>query len=246
MKYQENYQIEFSDCDENRRLKLPAMIDLLMRVSEHQLDKGGAGTDDLLKRGLGWVVTQYHFDIKRLPAALEKVILTTEASGYNRFFEYRDFGIEDENGQEMVNVQSQWVLFDLKKRKMVPTDEELMKDFKVPLLKRMPRFPRLRPLSSYEKKRQYRVRYDDLDTNHHLTNSHYFNWFIDMLDRDFLRKHIVSRIDIKFDQEVQYAQQPFSCITLKQDGSNLISYHEIQGEDGKAKTVCELTWRKCD
>ena len=93
MKYTENYQIEFRDCDENRRLELPAMVELLMQVSEHQLSNSHAGTDDLIKRGLGWVVTQYHFDIKRLPEAGDQVILSTNASGYNRFFEYRDFGI---------------------------------------------------------------------------------------------------------------------------------------------------------
>ena len=29
MKYTEEYQIEFKDCDENRRLKLPALLDLI-------------------------------------------------------------------------------------------------------------------------------------------------------------------------------------------------------------------------
>ena len=51
MKYTEEYQIEFKDCDENRRLKLPALVELMMQVSEHQLSQGGAGTDDLVKRG---------------------------------------------------------------------------------------------------------------------------------------------------------------------------------------------------
>ena len=34
MKYTEEYQIEFKDCDENRRLKLPALVELMMQVSE--------------------------------------------------------------------------------------------------------------------------------------------------------------------------------------------------------------------
>lgn len=244
MQYKENYQVEFSDCDENRRLKLPAMVDLLMRVSEHQLDQGGAGTDDLIKRGLGWVVTQYHFEIKRLPLALEKIILTTEASGYNRFFEYRNFGIEDATGAEIVSVTSQWVLFDLKKRHLVPADLKMMRAFKVPLLTHLPRFPRLRPLARYERERQYRVRYDDLDTNHHLTNSHYFNWFIDMLDRAFLKNHIVQTIDLKFDQELNYGEAPYSCITVKKEDEGVTSYHEIKDQAGQEKTLAVLRWRK--
>ncbi len=179
-----------------------------------------------------------------MPKTLEKVTLTTEASGYNKFFEYRDFGIEDEKGNQLVKVTSQWVLFDLKKRKMVPSDPELMKQFNVPLLAKMPRFPRLRAQKTYDKKRQYRVRYDDLDTNHHLTNSHYFNWFIDMLGRDFLKNHMVENIDIKFDREVQYGEMPYSCLTLTNDNNEIVSYHAIEDEEGNEKTVCKLKWRK--
>ena len=243
MKYTENYTVEFSDCDENQHLKLPAMVDLMMQVSEHQLSKNGAGTEDLIKRGLGWVVTQYHFEINNLPKPGDEVILSTEASGYNRFFEYRDFDISTSDGELLVSAKSQWVMFDLKKRKLTSSDEELMKRFNVPLLKKQPRFPRLRPLKEYDKRRQYRVRYDDLDTNHHLTNSHYFNWFIDMLDRDFLRNNIVKTIDIKFDKEIAYGEEPFSCITVKQD-DNIQTFHAIEKEDGTEETVAEIVWQK--
>lgn len=242
MKYTENYQVEFKDCDENRRLKLPALVDLLMQASEHQLDEGGAGTDDLVKRGLGWVVTQYHFAIKRLPEPGDKVILSTNASGYNRFFEYRDFGIEDQAGDTLVDVKSQWVMLDLKKRHMVPADVKMMEDWGAPLLKKMPRFPRLRAQEKYENCRKYRARYYDLDTNHHVTNSHYFSWFIDMFKRDFLKDHVVSEIDIKFDREVRYGEEISSCMSwLPEDD---ISLHAIEDTEGQEHAVCELKWHK--
>lgn len=241
MIYKENYQVEYSDCDENRHLKLARLVDLFMQTSEHQLQKGGGGTEDLLKKGLGWVVTQYHCEIESLPAPGDKITLATKASGYNRFFEYRDFFIEDSLGHTIVTVKSQWVMFDLQKRKMTTADEQLMQAFQVPLLKRMPRFPRIRPQEKYEQKRQYRVRYDDLDTNHHLTNSHYLNWFVDSLDRDFLRQNIPQTIDLKFDKEVRYGQEPFSCLHLDQE--NLKSYHLIQALDGQEQSVCEISWR---
>lgn len=244
MKYSETHRVEYNECDENEHLKLTAMIDLLMQVSEHQLDQGQAGTQALMKRGQGWVVTQYHVIIKRLPHPLEKITLSTVASGYNRFFEYRDFDISDDQGQEIVTAHSQWVLFDLHQRKLVPTDLKLMQSFQVPLLKKMPRFPRLRPQKTYAKQRQYRVRYDDLDTNHHLTNSHYFNWFVDMLDRDFLRHYLVSQIDIRFDQEVHYGQRPFSCMNLVKEGHGYASYHALKDEEGKTLTICQLSWRR--
>lgn len=243
-KYTEEYFVELNDCDENERIQIRTMIDLMMQVSEHQLMQNGAGSMDLMEKGLGWVVTQYHFDIKEMPKAKDRISISTIASGYNRFFEYRDFQIENEVGDLLVDVKSQWVMFDIEKRHMVPSDEEMMKKFNVPELKIMPRFPRLRGRDSYNQKRNYRVRFDDLDTNHHLTNSHYFNWFIDMLDRDFLKNHQISAIDIKFNKEVHYGQLPASCCDLVRDDDKIVSYHAIKDDDGNDLTLCEIQWRE--
>lgn len=244
MNFQEIYQIEFADCGENEHLKLSRMVDLMMQVSEHQLANSPAATTQMNQRGLGWVVTQYHFDIDYLPHPNEKVILETEASGYNRFFEYRDFMIKDQNDQVLVSAKSQWVMFDLKKRHLVPCDSDLMKSFEVPLLPKMPRFKRLRAQKAYENSRNYRVRYDDLDTNHHLTNSHYFNWFIDSLERDFINSHQPKAIDIKFNKEVKYGQVAQAKLAVKDEQDCIISYHALCDEEGKDYAVCEMIWEK--
>ena len=244
MKYSEKHIVNYYECDENKNLKLPAMIDLMMSVSEHQLDSGNGSTNALTKRGLGWVVTQYHIEVARLPRPNEEIIITTEPFGYNRFLEYRNYAFTDQSGNELITVKSEWVLFDLKTRKLVSTDKEMMAEIGVPLLKKLPRFPRLRVQDEYQNERQYRVRYDDLDTNHHMTNGHYFNWFIDTLDRDFLKNHIVKTIDIKFNLEVRYGETPYSRVSVINDENGVKSYHTIADEDKNDKAVCELTWRK--
>ena len=109
MKYSEKHIVNYYECDENKNLKLPAMIDLMMSVSEHQLDSGNGSTNALTKRGLGWVVTQYHMEIARLPHPNEEIILTTEPFGYNRFLEYRNYVFTDQTGNELITVKSEWV-----------------------------------------------------------------------------------------------------------------------------------------
>ena len=244
MKYSEKHIVNYYECDENKNLKLPAMIDLMMSVSEHQLDSGNGSTNALTKRGLGWVVTQYHIEVARLPRPNEEIIITTEPFGYNRFLEYRNYAFTDQSGNELITVKSEWVLFDLKTRKLVSTDKEMMAEIGVPLLKKLPRFPRLRVQDEYQHERQYRVRYDDLDTNHHMTNGHYFNWFIDTLDRNFLENHVVKTIDIKFNLEVRYGETPYSRVSVITDETGIKSYHTIADDDKNDKAVCELTWRK--
>lgn len=240
MLYQEEHQISYSNADENGYLKLPSLIDFMMEVSNNQLKKHHAGIEDFLKKGLGWVVVDYHFDVIRLPKAGEKITFTAEPSGYNRFFEYRDFGAIDENGNKIIDVKSQWVVLDLKNRKIVESDTELMKAFDNPELKKMPRFLRMRPLKEYDYSQDYRVRYYDLDTNHHLTNSRYFDWIIDSLDRDFLNKHQIKTIDITFKKEVKYGETAQVNVKLDQDA--LISDHEIIHGDEKC-SLARISWQ---
>ncbi len=64
-----------------------------------------------------------------------------------------------------------------------------------------------------------------------------------MLDRDFLKDHEISAIDIKFDKEVHYGKNVHSCMTLVQD-DDITSYHAIKTDDGTEQAVCELKWRK--
>ncbi|MCI1290651.1 MAG: thioesterase [Lactobacillus sp.] len=241
MKYRLNYQIQFMDCDEQGRLKLSALIKLMMHVSNLQLSGLGLGTKDFLAKNLGWVVTQYQFAFNRLPRGGEQVILTTEAKGFNRFFCYRDFGVEDKAGQTLITVHSQWVILDLQQRKMVAPTAELLAPLEQAAGVRGTRIKRLRPLPEYDKKSTYLVRYADLDTNHHVDNANYFVWVTEPLGRDFLNQHEPVSLLMQFDQEVQYGQNVQSLVTL-QDG---LSQHEVVSA-GQKSALAEIVWRKVD
>ena len=156
--FKEEHQVSYGDCDETGKIQLPHLIEHFMQVSNAQLTSGGAGIHDLLKQNLGWVVVEYHLDIDRLPEAGEKITVTTNGSGYNRFFEYRDFGIIDYTNEKIVDGKSQWVILDLKNRKITEADDQMMQKFGNPYLKHMPRFKRLRPLKEYRSSKKYTVR----------------------------------------------------------------------------------------
>src|SRR5699024_12373951 len=108
------------------------------------------------------------------------------SSPTRRSSDLRDFGIIDYTNEKIVDGKSQWVILDLKNRKITEADDQMMQKFGNPYLKHMPRFKRLRPLKEYRSSKKYTVRYYDLDTNHHLSNSIYFVRIIDTLPREYL------------------------------------------------------------
>lgn len=233
------YTVMFADCDEEKRLTWPRLLDLMMHVSNSQLTEWGAGIADLLKEQLGWVVVRYHFDVVRLPKAGEEIVLMTEASGHNRFFCYRDFGVATKAGEQLIKVTSQWVIIDLAKRKMVPPTQALGAVIKKAGPQTMQRFARLHELPTYEQKQGQQVHYYDLDTNRHVNNARYFNWLFDLPGRAFVDIHAVKSIDIQFDEEVKYGD---NVVTLLH---NEIGKSSLKiAADGKTAALCVIDWKK--
>lgn len=235
------HHISYSECDERGLIRMTNLVDLLMETSNIQLSQGKAGVKDFLERNLGWVVVNYHFEIDRLPQAGEEVYLTTTFSGYNRFFAYRDFSVETLKHQRILTVKSQWVIIDLDKRKIVAPDADIMASFDNEYLTRMPKFKRLKLKDIYDIKHEYRIRYYDLDTNHHLTNSKYFDFMIDTIPRDFINTHDLVSIDINFKKEVKYGELATAKSFIDKD--KLISYQAILNKDN-ISALAEYQWKK--
>ncbi|MBP2058534.1 medium-chain acyl-[acyl-carrier-protein] hydrolase [Lactobacillus colini] len=233
--------IDYGNCDEEERLELPFLVEYMMEVSNKQLDNEHAGINDLMERGLGWVVLDYDFTIHRLPRAGERVVFTTKANGYNRIFCYRDFSVEDLAGKKLVEVRSQWVMLDLATRRVVAPDPAWMKELDNPPLDHLPRFKKARPLREWDNSQSYSVRYYDLDTNHHLTNSRYFDWIIDALPREFLNTHEPVSLNITFKKEVKYRQEAQSLVKI--DMEKLTTDHEIRNSNDVA-ALAKIVWRK--
>lgn len=72
----------------------------------------------------------------------------------------------------------------------------LIEPFNAPVAKRIPRLKRPQKLDENGSiiKKNYQVRYFDLDANHHVNNARYFDWLLDPLGRVF--RFINTKIDL--------------------------------------------------
>lgn len=240
-KYAKDYQVKYFDVDAQNKLKLSNLMDLLLETSNEQTVQLGVSAADLLEQNLGWVVTQYHIEINALPKLNQKITLQTKATGYNRFFCYRDFWVLDEQGQELIYVRSIWITLNLTTRKLEPLSSDISQKIGAPEVKKVQKFPRIKFTDLTTPSQPYRVRYYDLDGNHHVNNSHYFEWMIDTIPVDFLTTHQLQQIDIKFENEVLYGDQPKSSVEIQADES--ISFHQIINNKNKAAEAI-FTWQK--
>ena len=91
--YEEDYRIPGFLGDRFGRAGLANMMNVMLEVSERQLEQLHAGIDAISEFHAGWVITQYHMDIHRMPKIEERLRVGTEATTYNKYFTYRDYSL---------------------------------------------------------------------------------------------------------------------------------------------------------
>lgn len=239
--YSEKHKVPFFFTNKNGEMSLSSVLNLGLLVSENQLNSLKLDGNSMADRGLGWVVTQYHIEITRMPKVNEEVEIFTQAKSYNKFFCYRDFWIEDEAGEELIRINSIWVLIDLKERSVIKVTADVVEPLGSVELKGMEKFPRVKKTDFTDNRREIHIGYYNIDINQHVNNAYYFDWALDNLDIEFLSQHQIKTVDIKYENELVYGNTPESFVKIE-DGDELTTYHRIQTAENRNADL-KITWQ---
>ncbi|MBB1095850.1 thioesterase [Limosilactobacillus agrestis] len=237
--------LTYYECDETGNPSMSMILSMISMASDEHSMFLGMGTEEVHATGGTWVVSGYegHLSSKQ-PTFGETVILGTQAVSYNRFFAVRDFWITDKEHQiEYARIRSIFVFMNLRTRRMQSIPSALIEPFNAPIAKRIPRLKRPQKLDENAPviKKDYRVRYFDLDANHHVNNARYFDWLLDPLGRDFLRENQIKSFNLQYLQEVRNGEIVESKVNKLQTNDEKVTYHQIGvGEQNDA--IAEIEW----
>lgn len=222
-------------------IRLSALVDIMLLTSEKQLHQADADSTEMVQNnGLGWVVVQYHMDINQMPSLGQKLKVMTQATSYNKYFFYRDFWVEDMDGNVMVSAKSAFVLIDIKERKIVSATDRLDNKFGADEINRIQRFNRIKLPDDYDYSQKQHIGYYNIDVNKHVNNSYYFDWMVDTLDTDFIASHQLKSLDIKYEKELNLDSKPVAF--AKVDNTNNKSIHWIK--NGEVLNVsAQFEWK---
>ncbi|MGX4763735.1 acyl-[acyl-carrier-protein] thioesterase [Holzapfeliella sp. JNUCC 72] len=238
--YEKKHQIQFYEVDVTSHLTLSSLLNLVIAASGEHLEEIGVSSQELIDRHLGWVVTQYHMSINKMPETGQTIYIKTAAMEYNRYFCYRSYWLYDDNHEELLEINSVWIMLDLQTRKMVSSDPDIMLKTGAKEIRRPQKFPRIKlPKDQLAVDKSYFAEYFNIDENEHVSNSHYFDWMISSLPLSFIKSHQVKSLDIKYEHEILYHDSPKSHVYF--DNETNKSYHKISNGDLTA-AECIIQW----
>lgn len=233
--------IRANEVDINRRLTLPAMINLMQETAWSNTEDLSASVYHLQDLGLTWVVTRLKITIYDLPLHRKKVYVETWPSGTARAFVYRDYRVYSEQQKLLAEATSTWIVLDFVNRNISRLPEEMTPRTRVP--EGYTPLPRatdriVMPEKTLPGKR-FSVRWHDLDPNGHVNNMLYFQWALEALPEISSRQGQVAEMDMIIRTECGYGDTILSRIG--QESENVFVHEIVQESEGRilaqARTV---------
>lgn len=174
MVYEFDSRIRYSEVDSEGRLTWLALMDYFQDCSVFQSEHLDVGIDYLAQNHQAWVLTSWQIRKNRMPKHTERVTTQTWAYAMKGFYGYRNFCMNDENGERLAYANSIWALMDTQTGRPVKVSDEMGQ-----LYGMEPQLPmecdgrKVEIPQKGSKKEPFTVPSYFMDTNHHMNNCHY-------------------------------------------------------------------------
>lgn len=189
--YAHKYLVGYSDVDKNNRMKLSRIVDMLQNVATWHSKSIGYGTSEMMKLKWGWLVIAWKIKILEYPVADEEIEIRTWSKPQKGLHAYRDFEIVDKDNKTLVLVESSWILYDLENKRPLRLPEEMMEKYgSIDRNALDGEISKAKDEKINGETLEITVTKRDIDTNHHVNNAKYLEFFEEILPENILPKEI--------------------------------------------------------
>ncbi|MBQ9246792.1 hypothetical protein IJ182_11070 [bacterium] len=240
---EKNVNVRYSEMDFDKSLKPYSLLNYFQDIASDNAESLGFGYSYITPKNLMWVLIKYRIEFDEYPTDNEMIILRTQPRGYNKIFAYRNFEILSGN-KRLVRASSAWSLVKSNDMSIVSIDSAINSPY-------LSKFKQSEDDLSYSKipiitkvdfQKEFEVRYNDIDVNHHANNGNYIVWALEPLSFDFRINHRLKTIDMVYKKEIKFGEKLISQVQFLDEITTIHTLkHSITNED-LCMLKCE--WKK--
>ena len=123
-------RIRFSETDSEGKLTLLGLLNYFQDCSTFHSEEVGLGLGFMKERKLAWVLSSWQITTERYPELGEKVAIGTIPYGIRSFMGYRNFFMQDQQGNYLAKANSLWALINLESGKPVAASPEMLERYR--------------------------------------------------------------------------------------------------------------------
>lgn len=228
-----HFKITTAETDIEQRLRLGALVNLLIQSAVNSADSLGFGFKDINNQNLSWVLSRLTVTISKPIKWYDHIIVETWPKDIDKILYLRDFIIRTSEGIELAKATSGWLAIDMSRRRptiVKGSAEEIFSKLRNKhAIEHLPE-----KLNGFNagNKFSYKAQYSDIDLNRHVTATRYIDWMMDSLDITYLQKNYPKQLVINYLKETM----PNETITIlqHQDNNNFCFEGENSSNNTKA------------
>ena len=101
-------------------------------------------------------------------------------------------------------------------------------------------FAKIPAITDVQYKKEFEVRYNDLDVNMHANNGNYIIWALEPLPYEFQANHKLKTIDMAYKKEIKYGEKLISEVQITNGNTTIHSLKHAQ--TGEELCVLNCIW----
>jgi acyl-ACP thioesterase len=230
--HKKTYELKYTDVDENDKLKLSALFCFMEQSACLSADELGFGYKDIAPKQIGFIITNWYLELFREIRLGESLTVHTWPIKPQRLIIFRDF--EFYVGDEKVGVATtRWCLVNLNTFSLLPSaaffagDTREYNDF------RSVDFAEWKIHAPEDGKKVYEkgVVASDLDHYHHVNNTKYCDFVLDIFSPEELKNKRLLSAQMTYVKQCKYGET-LGFFVSEQDG-----FCYIEGKVGEELRV---------
>lgn len=238
--YQITYDIRPYEAGFQKSIQPEALLNYLQDAAFGHSVSRGFSAFQLFKKGLAWVLSRYHIQVKRYPSVGEEVHIRTWYPGSEKPFYLRDWEVLDAKDKVLALATSSWLILDMKTMK--PVDDGGLLDRLEPRPMRAidDAFDPLPELTDSQFESRFCVRLSDTDMNRHVNHVHYIQWALESAARHTPEGSVPLEMEAGYRAEARFGD---NIIARVQDlGAGTFCHQLVRESDGRELTRLQTRW----
>ena len=244
--FKKEYKINIFDVDSEHKCKFSSLVDFLWDVVISQSDYLGETKEGFVHNQCIWVLLKYDITIYEYPKFRDTITVDTKVLGSKKFYGYRQNTIRNSEGKVIGEAFSTAILIDFEKRRPMRISSTQSEIYglngelaEVPTLDDLPK------IQKEDYKKDYPVRYSDIDSNGHVNNVKYMEMAMDTLPRFILNEYKLFNIKVLFKKETTDGDTLYiSSEVINNDNNNITTVHKITNNNENLLTKLQFIWKK--
>lgn len=238
--YEKEIELYYYDVDRRKQMTPVAILKAFSEVAATHNDLNSGQNVD--KQGYGWMLNKWSVKILKYPEIYDKIVVKTWVSKIDRFFVNREFSIENQNGEEIIQASSIWIFMDMVKRRPTRLNEDLI-DYSITIDKSYNTdFERVSKSLEMENSSEFIVRRNEIDLNQHVNNLVYFDWVLENVPEEIYFNKELKYFEIDYKKEIIYPNTVVVKNTVNME-NDVKTIHGIFDKDGNLSSTAVLIWK---